>query len=302
MPWPFRGSRPPASAPNSASPHPGTVAAARGRGRESVPAARLPWRLPDEPALAGIAADAVSVGDLTVRAVSLVGPGHRCAEPAVPRQDAYRLGRDTAKRHLIVALADGMSDSRQSHLGANVAVTALVGRVRADLDRGEPLRAPDVFLDAARQMAGSAVRHGVTEHDVRAAALVAVVPVSPGPGGRRTARLMALADVGGWLRLPGGWRRLIGEEKAGLDAGRLTEFLPFHPDQVTSVTVELAPRAVLALATDGLGDVLAGDPLARWFAGRWSAPPHIAEFLGDVGFESPGRLDDRTAVVVWCAS
>ncbi|MGW2222177.1 protein phosphatase 2C domain-containing protein [Nonomuraea sp. NPDC001684] len=294
MPWPFRKPPPAVTAPPAA---PATSATSA-----SSPAARLPWRLPDEPALAGIAADAVSVGGLTVRAVSLVGPGHRCAEPAVPRQDAYRLGRDTAKRHLIVALADGMSDSRQSHLGANVAVTALVGRVRADLDRGGPLSACDVFLDAARQMAGSAVRHGVTEHDVRAAALVAVVPVSPDPGGRRTARLMALADVGGWLRLPQGWRRLIGEEKSGLDAGRLTEFLPFHPDQVTSVTVELAPRAVLALATDGLGDALApGDPLAGWFAGRWSAPPPIAEFLRDVGFESPGRLDDRTAVVVWCA-
>ncbi|MFI6497925.1 protein phosphatase 2C domain-containing protein [Nonomuraea typhae] len=264
-------------------------------------AARLPWRLPDEPALAGIAADAVSVGDLTVRAVSLVGPGHRCEEPAVPRQDAYRLGRDTAKRYLIVALADGMSDSKQSHLGANVAVTALVSRIRADLDRDEPLSAAAIFLDAARNMAGWAERQRVTEDDVRAAALAAVIPVSPDSSGRRTARLMSLADVGGWLRLPKGWRRLIGDEKSELDPGRLTEFLPFHPDMAVSATIELDPHAVLALTTDGLGDALArGDALAPWLASRWKEPPHIVEFLRDVGFESAGRLDDRTVVVVWC--
>ncbi|WP_157246886.1 protein phosphatase 2C domain-containing protein [Nonomuraea typhae] len=282
MPWPFR---------RTADPMPA--------GRPL--AAQLPWRLPDEPALAGIAADAVSVGDLTVRAVSLVGPGHRCEEPAVPRQDAYRLGRDTAKRHLIVALADGMSDSKQSHLGANVAVTALVARIRADLDRDEPLSAAAIFLDAARNMAGWAARQGVTEDDVRAAALAAVIPVSPPPSGQRTAQLMSLADVGGWLRLPEGWRRLIGDEKNELDPGRLTEFLPFHPEVAVSTTVDLEPRAVLALTTDGLGDALTpGDALAPWLASRWKEPPHIVEFLRDVGFESAGRLDDRTVVVVWC--
>ncbi|MFC4591230.1 protein phosphatase 2C domain-containing protein [Sphaerisporangium corydalis] len=257
--------------------------------------------MPDEPALAGIAADAATVGELIVRAASLVGPGHRCEEPAVPRQDAYRLGRNTLKSHLIVAVADGMSDSKRSHLGANVAVTALVGRIRSDLDSGTPLCAPEVFLDAARQMAGSARQHGAEEDDVRAAALVAVIPVQPDARGGRTVWLAALADVGGWLRTAEGWRRLIGARKDGLDAGRLAEFLPFHPDRVTSITTELPPGAVLALATDGLGDALEpGDALASWFARRWEAPPPVADFLRDVGFEAAGRLDDRTAVVVWC--
>ncbi|TKK85248.1 protein phosphatase 2C domain-containing protein [Herbidospora galbida] len=264
-------------------------------------AARLPWRLPDEPALAGISADAVTVGGLMVRAVSLVGPAHRCEEPAVPRQDAFRLGRDTAKNHLIVAVADGMSDSRRAHLGANVAVTALVARIRADLDQGMAPDPAEVFLDAARQMAGAAWQQGGTEDDVRAAALAAVIPLRADPAGRRSVWLAGLADVGAWLHAPGRWSRLLGAPKTGLDAGQLTEFLPFHPERVTPAIVDVAPGAVLTFATDGLGDALDGTgALAVWFAERWARPPHILDYIGDVGFDAPGLLDDRTAVTVWC--
>ncbi|MFA1548407.1 protein phosphatase 2C domain-containing protein [Actinomadura chokoriensis] len=260
---------------------------------------RAPWRLPDEPAISGIAADAVSVGPLTVRAASLVGPGHRCAEPAQHRQDAYRLGRDPDRRHLLVAVADGMSDSSRSHLGANVAVTALIGRLRADLAGGAPLDGPSLFLDAARQMSGMAAQQRVTENDVRAAALAAVVPVEPAPDGSRLVWLAWVADVGAWLRSDAGWTRLVGADKEGLDLDVLTEFLPFHPDRARTAWVTVQRGAVLAFATDGVGDVLAGGA-APWFAERWAGPPHVASFVADVGFDARGQLDDRTAVVVWC--
>ncbi|MGP4024042.1 protein phosphatase 2C domain-containing protein [Actinomadura sp. 3N407] len=260
---------------------------------------REPWRLPDEPAISGIAADAVDVGALTVRAASLVGPGHRCAEPAQHRQDAYRLGRDPGKRYLLVAVADGMSDSSRSHLGANVAVTALIGRLRADLGRGAPLDGPALFLDAARQMSGMAAQQKVTENDVRAAALAVVVPVEPAADGRRRVWLAWIADVGAWVRAGASWTRLIGSDKQGLDRDVLTEFLPFHPDRTQTAELILEKGAVLALTTDGIGDALA-DGAAPWFAERWAAPPHIASFVADVGYDARGRLDDRTAVVIWC--
>ncbi|WP_344897159.1 protein phosphatase 2C domain-containing protein [Actinomadura meridiana] len=258
-----------------------------------------PWRLPDEPAISGIAADAVRVGSLTVRAASLVGPGHRCAEPAQHRQDAYRLGRDPDRRHLLVAVADGMSDSSRSHLGANVAVTALIGRLRADLGRGTSPDGHALFLDAARQMSGMAVQQGLAEDDVRAAALAAIVPVEPAADGRRRVWASWIADVGVWARADGGWARLVGADKGGLDGDVLTEFLPFHPDRAQTAELTLEEGAVLALATDGIGDVLA-DGGAPWFADRWAAPPHIASFVADVGYDARGRLDDRTAVVIWC--
>lgn len=264
------------------------------------PAARLPWRLPEEPALAGIAADAVTVGALTVLAASIVGPSHRCEEPATPRQDAYRLGRDRRRRHLLVAVADGMSDSSGSHLGANVAVAAVVARLRDDLDTDAELDAAAIFLDAARQMAGTAERHRLRDDDVRAAVLAAVIPVSADADGRRSVWLAGVADVGAWLREPAGWRQVAGAGKAEYDGGRLAEFLPYHPDRATTVRVELEPGAVLALATDGIGDGLADDGIGAWFSAHWADPPHISSFLDTVGYEARGRLDDRTAVVVWC--
>ncbi|GAA3231015.1 protein phosphatase 2C domain-containing protein [Actinocorallia longicatena] len=293
MPWPFRrGEDDTLTGDQMAFPSPFG---------QTPAAARMPWRLPDEPALSGIAADAASVGGLTVRAASLVGPGHRCAEPAGPRQDAYKLGRDAAGRYLIVAVADGMSDSSRAHLGASVAVSALVGRLRADLNRDAPLRAPEIFLEAARQMSGAAEQFGVTENDVRAAALAAVIPVLPDGSGRREIWLASVADVCGWLREPRGWRRLAGAEKTGFDAGTLTEFLPFHPDRATATTVVLEPGAVVALTSDGVGDALGqAEATSAWFAERWTRPPHISLFLQEVGFEANGHLDDRTAVVVWC--
>lgn len=267
--------------------------------RTGAAQSRVPWRLPDEPAISGISADAVSVGPLTIRAASLVGPGHRCAEPAEPRQDAYRLGRDPGKHHLLVAIADGMSDSKRSHLGANVAVTALIGRIRADLGQGRELDASAIFLDTARQMSGMAVQQKVTEDDVRAAALAAVIPVQPDQAGGRSIWLAWIADVGAWARQDTGWHRLAGAEKKGMDQNALTEFLPFHPDRARSTRITLDRGAVLALATDGVGDAFT-DGAAPWFAARWARPPHISSFIEDVGYEAKGQLDDRTAIVVWC--
>ncbi len=71
------------------------------------PAARGAWMLPVEPAVCGVAADQATHGDLDVRAVSIVGPMHRCEAPGRRRQDSYQLGRDRSGRYLIIAVADG---------------------------------------------------------------------------------------------------------------------------------------------------------------------------------------------------
>ncbi len=115
-------------------------------------AAAQPWRLPAVPSPSGVAADQASAGGLEVRAASLIGPGHRCMEPALPRQDAYRLGQDRKRRYLIAAVADGMTDSRHSEVGANTAVAAVVGLLRESLDAGiglADLDVEEIFLAAA---------------------------------------------------------------------------------------------------------------------------------------------------------
>ncbi|WP_447009461.1 protein phosphatase 2C domain-containing protein [Saccharothrix hoggarensis] len=271
----------------------------------SPKAARLPWYLPVEPSQPGLAADEVRLGDLDVRAASVVGPDHRCTEPATARQDAYRLGRDAAGRHLVVAVADGMSAAARSDIGATVAVRAAVDLVRRQLDAGrhpEELDFVDLFTTVAKHVVGAATQLGCEPDEVLTALIVAVVPTGPtGPGGERRVRLASLADVSAWLRHGSRWVRQAGAEKHGLDRNALDAFLPHHARSVVVESADVPPGGVLAVLTDGVGDVISDSTAgARWFAERWRRPPNLASFLLDVNFEGPGQLDDRTAVVVWC--
>ena len=271
----------------------------------SSPAARKPWRLPKEPSPSAIAADTSRVGVLEIRAASMVGPGHRSQEPGIPRQDAYRLGQDSLGRHLLIAVADGMSDSRNSHIGANVAVTAVIDRLRTLLNTGHKptrLKAKDLFLEASRQMVGVAKQRGLTDDEVRTGVLAAVIPVEPDSNGQRIAWFGVVADVSAWLWRPGGWQPLVDTKKPGLDSNSISAFLPYHSDQAVEHVLPLEEGAVLAVTTDGIGDSLGMANIASWFADRWQDPPHIGSFILDVGYEARTQLDDRTAVLVWCDS
>ncbi|MCX4822175.1 protein phosphatase 2C domain-containing protein [Streptomyces sp. NBC_01142] len=313
---PEHPARPPApSVPQAAPPHateplmrdhmpPTGKAAADGfpvLGKRSR-AFRAPWLLPETPAPHGLVADQAVLGGLVVRAASVVGPGHRGR--GVARQDAYRVGRDRAGRHLVIAVADGMSDSRHSDVGAQVAVSALVNTLRAALDSGTAIHAlnhREVFLAAARQMYAVAEQRGWTADDVRAVAVAAVVPAVPHVTGVREVWLGSIADVSAWRLCAGEWDRLIGDEKPGYDSS-VAHFLPHDPDNVAFGRIELPRGSVLAVTTDGLADAFATGPDARrWFAERWAHPPGIGAFLMDVGYEQTQMHDDRTAVVVWCA-
>ncbi|MGH3695160.1 MAG: protein phosphatase 2C domain-containing protein [Pseudonocardiaceae bacterium] len=271
----------------------------------SPPAARNPWILPVEPAVCGVAADQIRIGDLDVRAASIVGPGHRCEEPATPRQDSYRLGRDRAGRYLIIAVADGMSDSRRSDLGAAVAVRCAVDTLRTYLDSGADPTA-DVMTKAFRTCAGAMVAAarsaGLSEMDVRCALIIAIIPTAPDASHRRRAWFTTLADVSAWLRVRDSWRQLAGDQKNdGLDGNILHNFLPYHPDQAVTVCHNLEPGATVTVVTDGVGDALTFLPdAAHWFARHWESPVTLESFLLGVGFHARGQLDDRTSVTVWC--
>jgi hypothetical protein len=274
-------------------------------GERRSPAARYPWLLPVDPAHPGLTADEACLGDLEVRAASIVGPGHRCEDPAGPRQDVYRLGRDRAGEHLIVAVADGVSTSARSDLGATVAASAAVVEVRRRLDSGctvAQLQAAAVFDAVARQMLGAARDRGVPAQAVACALLVAVVPARPQARGGRGVWFGHLADVSAWSSAgSAGWRRLTGEEKTGLDRNTVDAVLPLHPQRAVDVRRDVAGAATLAILSDGVSDAFAEVEGARfWFAQRWAEPPPLASFVLDVNFEARGQLDDRTAVVVWC--
>ncbi|MFJ5641598.1 protein phosphatase 2C domain-containing protein [Streptomyces sp. NPDC093223] len=269
--------------------------------------AELPWRLPPQPAPPGLAADSARLGDLEVRAASVVGPGHRIDETrAGPRQDSYRIGRDAAARHLVVAVADGMSDSSHSDTAAAVATLSLVNSLRRQLDEGVPLFDLDhrtAFLEAAQQVHAIARQRQWSADSVRTVAVAAVVPADTPPNGDRGIWLAGLGDTSAWVREPRRWAQLLGEKEQGPDAGRLRTYLPHTPEAVERRHLSLGPGQALVLTTDGLGDALTELTQAHdWFHHHWAAPVTALDLLLHINYDSHQRNDDRTAVVVWTPS
>ncbi|GAA0955710.1 protein phosphatase 2C domain-containing protein [Virgisporangium aurantiacum] len=267
-------------------------------------AARLPWLLPEEHAApSGVAADQAVLGALTVRAASVIGPGNRCARPARPRQDAYRIAQDRAAEHLIVAVADGMSDSARAEFGAMVAVGKAVGLVRNRLDRGErvdDLRVRGLFADVAAGILAAADERGLGAEDVRTTLTVAVIPTGPAAA-PRTAWVGHVADTTVWLCDARSWQRVTRNVKDSFNGSALRTFMPHHPDTALSHTFTVTAGATVAVFSDGVADSFDEVPgAAEWLADRWQEPPPLASFVLDVDFDAKAQHDDRTAVVVWC--
>lgn len=272
-------------------------------------AQRFPWLLPTRPAATpGVAADEASLGDLTVRAASLVGPGHRCQEPAAARQDAYRIARDATGDHLIVAVADGVSSSSHAELGAAVAAGTAVGFLRRRLDESGKvagLSATDLFTEAATAMHREAGRRGLEPADVCSVLFALVVPTRPDPSGERTLWAAWLGDASLWRLEEERWRHTAGDRKgadAGYESNALHHTLPADPHAARETRVALRRGDVVSLVSDGVGDGLATiGELNAYLAGRWARPLPVGAYLSDVGFDAERFLDDRTSVTVWVA-
>lgn len=266
-------------------------------------AGQAPWHLPGNAAPSGLAADAARLGDLEVRAASMVGAGHRCEEPAEPRQDAYALGRTQDGQYLIIAVADGVASSRHSDLGARVAVSACVRELGKMLDAGgiQAIDTRRVYQVVAGQMLGTGRDRKVADGDVCAILITAVVPAMPQANGTRPLWASWIGDVSLWIQRDGELHRCTGEDKSGLDRNKLNAVLPFNPDQFEQDTFALAPDDRVAIMTDGLSDAFSDVAGAvGFFARQWSGPPpHPAAFLHSLCYDAPGQGDDRTAVVVW---
>lgn len=267
-------------------------------------AGRSPWRLPIGQAQSGIAADAAQLGDLEVRAASVIGPGHRCCEPATARQDAYALMQAHSGSHLIVAVADGLSSSASSEIGARVAVSAAARFLHRELEVSpdlEHLSAGPLFREVAGEMVGTGRNRAIDDRALCSLLIVAVIPAIAQRDGSRRVWTAQVGDVSLWLHGRDGWSQRTGKSKAGLDRNMVDAVLPFNYEQVVAGFVNVQHGQGIAVMTDGLGDTLSAVATAKpLFSERWARPPHLARFVSDLCFDAPGQNDDRTAVVVWC--
>ncbi|MER5437552.1 protein phosphatase 2C domain-containing protein [Streptomyces sp. NPDC002790] len=265
------------------------------------------WLLPERTVQNGIAADEATVGSFTLRAASVIGPGHRCAQPAEPRQDSYRIGRSGDSRYAIVAVADGLSSASRSDAGATTASSQAVTLLREQLESVGfgGLDAKDLYGRIAQSIAAHASGRGVDTSEL-ATVLITAVLAEPDANGVAQAWIAWLGDSSAWTldpRVPS-WRFAAGEAKdrtSAVVSNEVAGRLPDTPQLVGDVYVPLAPGAALALVTDGIGDAWA-DPAGNvneYFANAWRAPVPATRFTADVGFDAPQCLDDRTAVVAW---
>ncbi len=287
------------------------------------------WALPHEPALPAIAADVAQIGDLAVRAASVVGPRNRSHLPGMPRQDAYRLAQDSAAEHLIIAVADGALPGGRPGLGANLATTTIVNDLRRQLDLGislERLTAAEVFGRVAQSMVEGAQLRGIPMGSLYTTLVAMVIPTHPARDGDRTAWLAYLGHSSAWVNLGSRWQNLTADITADTAAK-----LPFQPELAAAAMVDLPVKSVVAITTDGLASAFTKLPHGqRRFAQRWRSPRSIGSFLLEVDFpaaldvsrggspkgergraatslaaDAPGAgalADDRTAVVVWCGA
>ncbi|NDZ78293.1 protein phosphatase 2C domain-containing protein [Streptomyces sp. SID10853] len=266
-----------------------------------------PWLLPERTVQNGIAADEATVGTFTVRAASVIGPGHRCSQPAEPRQDSYRIGRSRDSRYAIVAVADGLSSAAWSDAGATTASSRAVTLLREQIETvgfGR-LDVEELYGRIAESVAAHAAGRGVDTSHV-ATVLITAVLAEPDANGVAEAWITWLGDSSAWTldpRVPQ-WRFTAGEAKdraAAVVSNEVAGRLPDTPQLAMGQYVTLAPGAALALVTDGIGDAWADQAgnVNEYFANAWRSPVPATRFTADVGFDAPQCLDDRTAVVMW---
>ena len=266
-----------------------------------------PWLLPERTVQNGIAADEATVGAFTIRAASVIGPGHRCGQPAEPRQDSYRIGRSRDSRYAIVAVADGLSSAAWSDAGATTASSQAVTLLREQIETVGfgGLDVKELYGRIAESVAAHAAGRGVATSHV-ATVLITAVLAEPDANGVAEAWISWLGDSSAWTldpRLPL-WRISAGDVKdrtAAVVSNEVAGQLPDTPHLARDLYVTLAPGTALALVTDGIGDAWA-DPagnINEYFANAWRSPVPATRFTADVGFDAPQCLDDRTAVVMW---
>ncbi|MFJ8931353.1 protein phosphatase 2C domain-containing protein [Streptomyces sp. NPDC102364] len=265
------------------------------------------WQLPERTVQNGIAADEATIGAFTLRAASVIGPGHRCAQPAEPRQDSYRIGRSPDSRHAIVAVADGLSSAARSDAGATTASSQAVTLLREQLETVgfDGLDAKELYGRIAQSVAAQANGRGVDPSQL-ATVLITAVLAEPDANGVARAWIAWLGDSSAWTLDPHVplWRFAAGEAKdrtSAVVSNEVAGRLPDTPQLARDHYVTLAPGTALALVTDGIGDAWA-DPdgnVNEYFANAWRAPVPATRFTADVGFDAPQCLDDRTAVVLW---
>lgn len=252
--------------------------------------------------------DGWSSDQLTVRGASLRGHFHRYN--GAPRQDDFAI-HQLADGRVIALVADGVSQSHQSHLGATAAVRAAARWLKMNVapatDETDWL---GLVKDAAWALAEqarvtfelAAPDPGVALKEMSTTLICAVV--EPSGEGSWKAHIIGVGDSGAWLLRDSEFLPLLGGKAVGSGgiSSSAVAGLPQVPNHLEPAVVEFQRGQVLLLGTDGIGD-----PLGSGYGGvgnlfrelfTRTEPPSLIEFAHAVDFSRETFDDDRTLVAV----
>lgn len=229
-----------------------------------------------------------------------------------PRQDDFAVSLRHDTNRLLVAVADGVSQATQSHLGATIAVRYAIQWLATNADDQSPGEidwsaliesTAWALVEQAASIVGDETVGAAEAERVLATTLVCGV-VDPSPSGELTAAVVAVGDSAAWVLSPSGYARVGGgklEAPGGLSSSEVSG-LPRVPAQLDTATVTVHQSEVLLIGTDGFGDPLGSGEgeVGHLFSKTLGAYiPSITEFGHMLDFSRETFDDDRTLVAVW---
>ena len=264
------------------------------------------------------AIDGWSNGRVVVRAASVRGYQHRY--DGSPRQDDFALLSSDDGRTVFLAVADGLSSARNSHVGSSYATRYAVrwlnqsAASKAKETEGGRIDWSQMLSDCVRStswflLQETARLFGV-DKDVRQAArltattlVCAAVVTEDEPV---SVYSVSVGDSGAWILADGEFTPLSGgksPDAGGIADSSVQHFLPGGiPETFDVAHQDLVAGSVLLLGSDGFGDPLGrgrgavGDLFRETFQGR---VPSRHEFAHVLDFQRETFDDDRTLVGVW---
>jgi len=228
----------------------------------------------------------------------------------VPRQDDFAVTVRRDGRQLIIAVADGISSARQSHLGATTAVRyatqwldASVPELVQDTDWRALIESTAwALVEQAKALLGEHV-DAIEAEDLLATTLVCAVVDRDGSD-EAIVHIAAIGDSGAWVFANGSFKPIVGGKSVsttGISSSAVVG-LPRVPVEVVTSKLSLLPGEVLLLGTDGFGDPLGGGDgdVGNLFGQLLGGEvPSMIEFAHALDFSRETFDDDRTLVAVW---
>ncbi|GGT32835.1 protein phosphatase 2C domain-containing protein [Streptomyces chromofuscus] len=252
--------------------------------------------------------DGWSTHALDLRLASVRGQQHRW--DGRPREDDAAAAWDPTTGAVVIAVADGVSDARQPHIGSQLACRSTVDELLSQVRAGGGFVTDWQKLLSTvhwqlREQAGRLLRTpdaGVAETaDLLATTLVAGV-ATPTQDGVQVA-LLSVGDSGVWQIKHEELYPMLGGKTPGSDGllSSAVQPLPYVPADFRPLEFTLEPGSVLLVGTDGFGDPV-GDGrgvVGRLFADQLRRPVPPLGFAHLLDFSRETFDDDRTLIALW---